>query len=539
MTVGPEISLLDCTLRDGGYYCDWDFDTSDAQSYINNIADSGVTYIELGFRFATSNKFLGPFAYTTEGFLKTLVLPKGVDFGVMINATDFLKEDSHDLLEKNFTPCSESPINLIRIAAHFEQVLDCAKLVKHFKKLGYKVGLNIMQISRVSDDEVTSIVKSVEESFVEFEALYFADSLGNMRMKDVTRVVSLMKSETKKAIGFHGHDNIGLGVSNSLAAIEAGATWVDATVTGMGRGAGNTQTEYLAIELVRRNLMDLKCTYINQAATGWLAAMQSHYKWGSNLYYYDAALRGLHPTYVQAIISSGRFNPGDIMSVIEILGNSDAPSSYKEANIDAAFSDCLISAEGTTKVAERWAGRPVVVVGGDPAAERHWPAVKEYAKKKDALIISANFVNYLNPSEIDGVACIHPARLVGLLQNQDYVNVALYTSLKSIHKDLLPILHSRSEINDYGVKVVTDTFEAFGTGCLIPQAQVTAYIVALAQDSGASEIMLAGFSGYDGKSDSFKSADSVIEILKAKADIPITSLTPTNYNLHIRSIYGV
>ena len=43
MTVGPEISLLDCTLRDGGYYCDWDFDTSDAQSYINNIADSGVT----------------------------------------------------------------------------------------------------------------------------------------------------------------------------------------------------------------------------------------------------------------------------------------------------------------------------------------------------------------------------------------------------------------------------------------------------------------------------------------------------------------
>ena len=162
MTTGS-VNLLDCTLRDGGYYNAWDFDADLAESYFEQLALGGVNIIEIGFRFTDQSKFYGPFAHTSEEFLATLNLPEGPTYGVMLNASDYLTDAMEDDIHRNFVPASESPISLVRIAAHIRQIPECGPLIARLKELGYMVGLNIMQISQADDEKVRELVRTIEE----------------------------------------------------------------------------------------------------------------------------------------------------------------------------------------------------------------------------------------------------------------------------------------------------------------------------------------------------------------------------------------
>ena len=536
---GQPIKLLDCTLRDGGYYNNWDFSLKEAQDYIDNLARGGVDIIEIGFRFTPKSKFMGPFAYTRESLLKQLDFPEGVQFGVMINASDFLTETWEQDLEAAFVPEAESAVSLVRIAAHIGQVPICDKLVAWFKNAGYDVGLNVMQISQASDPQITALIEDIEARFDPFEALYFADSLGNLTTEDVTRIVGLFRASSDKPVGFHGHDNIGLGVANSMAALASGATWVDATVTGMGRGAGNTQTEYLTLEMAHKGYGDFNLLDIQRAATGWLASLKEKCQWGTNIYYYEAGMRSLHPSYVQQMISSNAYEAVDILVMIAALSGGKAPTSYSAANIDLALSGLMSSAEGGDTVTSRWEGRPVMLVAGGPQAVRHWSAVEAYARKRNAVVLALNHSEACDPNTIDGVISIHPARLMTLLSDKSWDDLPLYTSLGAMPKDFEGKLAQRREVIDYGVRVDSDkAFLAAATGCVIPTPEALAYAWALAQSAGASELLLAGFDGYDGKSATFHKTNALIASLRSDASLSVVSLTDTYFDIPDKSLYS-
>lgn len=532
-----QVRLLDCTIRDGGYYNDWDFDIAQVQEYIDDLVLGGIKIIEIGFRFTSKKRFLGPFAYTSEETLADLNLPEDVVFGVMLNATDFLHDNWQELIDERFVAAKDSKVKLVRIAAHLGQVTECNNLVAYLKKLGYMVGLNIMQISQASDAEITSIVEEVEQHFVDFEALYFADSLGNLTSDDVKRIVGLMRAASAKEIGFHGHDNIGLGVSNSLTAIEAGATWIDATVTGMGRGAGNTQTEYLVSELQKRNIANFHAIHIEKTATGRLKKLKEECGWGTNLFYYKAGLASLHPTYVQQMISSQKYEPIDILLMIEALGSSDAATSYSEASIESAIAGMLDNAQGGDNIHTLWQGRPVILVAGGPNAKRHWCKIARYAKSRNAVVLAVNYVGFANASDIDAVAAIHPARLMHVLESNAWNNVELFTSSSAMPREIQEILAKRKALKDYGVKVEADTLDIGHTGCVIPDPLCMVYAGCLAIAAGASEILFAGFDGYDGKSSVFHESNNALRYMQDNTDVVMSSLTRTYFDLPSTSIY--
>lgn len=537
MSLGT-INLLDCTLRDGGYYNAWDFDVGLAESYFEQLAQGGVNIIEVGFRFTDQSQFYGPFAHTSEEFLATLNLPEGPVYGVMVNASDYLTDTWEEDFHRSFVPASESPISLVRIAAHIRQIPQCGPMVARLKELGYMVGLNIMQISEASDEKIRELVRTIEEDFVDFEALYFADSLGNMRPDDVRRVVTLLREKSDKAIGFHGHDNISLGVTNSLSAIEAGATWVDATITGMGRGAGNTQTEYLAIELKNRGLADLKCLHIHQAATGEFARMQKEYGWGTNLYYYEAGLRAVHPTYVQQMLQTNRFEPIDVLSMIATLGDSDHNLSYRAENIETAFASFLKSPRGGSDMSGQWTGRPVVLIAGGPNARRHWKAIEAFSHRNQAVKLAVNANEFCDPQQVDGIVCVHPARLLSYLRKKDWASVPLYTSLAAMPDDVAGEIERRTEVIDYGVCVEPGRFEPLGDGCYIPSPLAAAAALAMAIDAKASQVFLAGFDGFDGMSREYREMQQMLDQAVA-AGANVRSLTETHFKVPMASLYGV
>ncbi|WP_456391152.1 aldolase catalytic domain-containing protein [Profundibacter sp.] len=533
------VKLLDCTLRDGGYYNDWDFSLKEAQDYVDNLARGGVDIIEIGFRFTPKSKFLGPFAYTRETLLAQLDLPEGVQFGVMINASDYLSDTWQSDLEAAFVPEADSAVSLVRIAAHIRQIAECDKLVAWLKAAGYDVGLNVMQISQADDARITALVEDIEARFVPFEALYFADSLGNLTTDDVTRIVTLFRASSPKPIGFHGHDNIGLGVANSMAALEAGATWVDATVTGMGRGAGNTQTEYLSLEMARKGLVDLNLLDIQRSATGWLAQLKEKCQWGTNIYYYEAGLRALHPSYVQQMLSSSRYEAVDILVMISALSGGKMPASYSVANIERALADLMNAPEGRDTVTGLWQGRPVMLVAGGQQGRRHWSAVKASAKARGAVILALNHIAECDPADFDGVISIHPARMMAVLSDRNWNGLPLYTARDALPEGFESKLSAHKQTVDYGVCVRPEApFEARPAGCTISAPEALAYAWALAQAAGASEILLAGFDGYNGQSDAFRQTDALIATLLRQSTVPALAVTASHYALPHLALYA-
>ena len=176
--------ILDCTLRDGGYYVDWDFDTLTVRKYLSAMAMAKVDIIEIGFRFLPSDKFLGAFAYSTDEYLKTINLPKDVHIAVMINAAEIISDKQCDIkkiVNQLFSKKEKSPVSIVRIAIHAKDIKHSYNIAYELKSLGYRVFINIMQINDIKDSEIVKIFSSIKKWNL-VEVIYFADSFGCMDM---------------------------------------------------------------------------------------------------------------------------------------------------------------------------------------------------------------------------------------------------------------------------------------------------------------------------------------------------------------------
>ena len=240
--------FLDCTLRDGGYYNAWDFSLELTHRYLEAMQAAGVDVVELGFRTLKNEGFQGPFAFTTDDFVRSLTIPAGLTIGVMVNGSELVGVPQDKVLERLFpNPAADSPVDLVRIACHIHEFEEALPAVTWLKDRGYYVGFNLMQVADRSEDEVKALARLAKT--YSLDVLYFADSMGSMNPDQVAQIIQWFRSEWAGAMGIHTHDNLGLALSNTLRALNEGVIWVDSTVTGMGRGPGNARTEELAIEI--------------------------------------------------------------------------------------------------------------------------------------------------------------------------------------------------------------------------------------------------------------------------------------------------
>ena len=265
--MNKSIKLLDCTLRDGGYYNNWDFNPDLVTDYLDAMAALKVDFVELGLRSLKNVGFKGQCAFSTDTFIDNLKIPIELmdKICVMVNGSEFIleKKDPSDfedqkffqvsVLEKLFKRKSQSRVSLVRIACHIHEFEACLPVSTWLHEQGYLVGFNLMQIADRTKEEIKTLARKA--NFFPIDILYFADSMGGLNPKEVNEIVTAFKKGWKGELGIHTHDNMGQAISNSLQAVSDGVTWADSTVTGMGRGAGNAQTEYLimALEKYRKN----------------------------------------------------------------------------------------------------------------------------------------------------------------------------------------------------------------------------------------------------------------------------------------------
>jgi 4-hydroxy 2-oxovalerate aldolase len=531
------INLLDCTLRDGGYYNAWDFDISLIQDYLVAMAEISVEYVELGLRGFNKDGFKGACAYTTDHYINGIKIPDGLKIGVMVNASDLVKypDGIEPALSKLFAPASESPVSLVRIACHvheFEQALPAANWLKN---QGYMVGFNLMQIADRSLEEINNLAFAA--SHYPIDVLYFADSLGSLTTEDTAQIIQIIRQVWNGPLGIHTHDNMGYALANSIRAVEEGVTWVDGTVTGMGRGPGNAKTEYLAIELEAHRNVDINLTPLLKLIEGYFKPLQHRCGWGTNTFYYLAGKFGIHPTYIQEMLSDSRYIEEDILAVIEYL-KLEGGKKFNINTLEAARNFYSGEPTGSWFPADIISGKEVLIIGTGPSIVKHKQALEVYIRKNHPYVIALNTQSNISSELIDIRAACHPVRILA--------DSSVHASLKqplvipaSMLSDNIIKSFRRKELLDFGISIQEDTFKFESNFCVLPNSLVFSYALAIATSGNASRILLAGFDGY-GPDDPRTSEvnDLLYQFTQIPTTPPLISITPTQYNISSSSVYA-
>jgi len=240
-----DIKILDCTFRDGGHLLNWKFKQSTVDSVMSAISKSGIDYFEIGYRSSrelSQYKDIGQYALCNEDYLHRVKEEAGIKNVTVMMDTGKAKKS--DFIEK-----SDSAIDTIRVATYAQDIDLAIEHVEDLYSKGYEVFINLMALSHIDKSKQIEILKKVDKLGNNIAAFYFADSFGSMFPGDIKNIINTIQDNTDVEIGFHGHNNLQMAIPNSLVAIEYGAKYIDSTLYGQGRGAGNLPTEIICAYL--------------------------------------------------------------------------------------------------------------------------------------------------------------------------------------------------------------------------------------------------------------------------------------------------
>jgi len=237
----PEIKVIDCTVRDGGLMNKWQFSDKFVRHVYNALAEAGVDYMEIGYlssERAFNKEEYGPWRFCFEKDLQRIIgnEEKKIKLSAMadIGRIDF----------KDIPPRAESSLDMIRIACYVHQVDSAIELAHHCQDKGYETTINLMAVSTVGLRDLNEALNDLDKSRVPI--IYLVDSFGAFYSEDIdTLAQKYIERLPGKTIGIHCHNNQQLAFSNTISAIINGINYLDATLYGIGRGAGNCTLELL------------------------------------------------------------------------------------------------------------------------------------------------------------------------------------------------------------------------------------------------------------------------------------------------------
>ena len=240
----PDIKGVDATLRDGGLVNDFRFSEEFVRDlYAANVA-AGIDYMEFGYKASKDifeEKDFGPWKFCDEDAIRNIVGTNDTDMKLCVMADVGRCNYKRDII-----PASESVIDLVRIATYINTIPAALDMVQHCKELGYETTINIMAISNAKESEIEEALHLIGESSV--DGIYLVDSYGSLYMEQIDELADKyleMAENYGKFAGIHAHNNQQLAFANTITALTRGVSYLDATINGMGRGAGNCSSEQL------------------------------------------------------------------------------------------------------------------------------------------------------------------------------------------------------------------------------------------------------------------------------------------------------
>lgn len=244
LSVGQDIRVVDATIRDGGLCNNFRFDDKFIKDLYQANVKAGVDYMEFGYK-ASKEIFdeddFGKWKFCNDSDIRKIVGDNktGLKIAVMadVGRTDF---------QQDIIPKKDSPIDLVRIATYINTIPAAVEMIENCAKKGYETTINIMAVSKANTDDIKTALDILGQSPV--NAFYIVDSYGALYPEQSRKLANLYceyADKYGKSVGIHAHNNQQLAFANTIEAMTQGVSYLDATVDGMGRGAGNCALELL------------------------------------------------------------------------------------------------------------------------------------------------------------------------------------------------------------------------------------------------------------------------------------------------------
>jgi len=289
-----EIKVLDCTIRDGGLINNHYFTDEFVRAVYKGVSEAGIDYIEMGYR--SSREYAPPSEFGDWKYCDDETIKRIID-GIESNTKISIMVDAHRILDQEFKPVDESPVDLIRVATYVKDIDKALAAINKFHDLGYETCCNIMAISAENEFDLTEALDQVAKCPT--QTVCVVDSYGYFFSEQVHHMMELYQKHLPgKRIGMHCHNNQQLAFANTIEGIRYGSNLVDGSLYGIGRGAGNCPLELLVGFLKNPKF---KIEPILKVIQDYMIPMREELEWGYMIPYAITGSLNQHPRAAIAV----------------------------------------------------------------------------------------------------------------------------------------------------------------------------------------------------------------------------------------------
>jgi len=502
------LEILDCTVRDGGYINNWHFEKRLVRELYRALSKAGVDYMEIGFRGSEKyfdRKKYGLWRFSSESDIRDI--SENISGAKLAVMADYGKIDVDD-----FGSAKDTVIDLVRIAAHKNDLKDAVGLLEKIRSKGYVVSLNAMGYTNFSESERAAFIDMVRGS--ELDYIYIADSYGSLFPDQIKPILEPLLSLPNSRIGFHPHNSLQMAFANTLEAIRCGVHIVDSTIYGMGRAAGNLPTEILVSFLERENVDKYNSIPLLNIIDRYFVSMQKESPWGYQLPYMLSGMFQCHPNYAKSLIDYREYTIEDIWKALDFIKKQN-PVGFSSSLLDDLINmghlgglDKIGRADTRSVTrqrdphgmmppyADRHKDRDFLVLANGPTLKKYKSRIDEFIAKYDPVILGANFLgNLFTPHYhafnnkrrfVEYIDTVQPGSRLLLGQYLPKEMIREYTA-RSYEE-----IYYRDEYADFGIQ----------NGVISANCRtISTLLLGVAIVMGARRVFTAGMDGYTGIND--------------------------------------
>lgn len=500
------VQLLDCTLRDGGYLNDWQFGQENMISIVERLVSAGVDIIEVGFidqrRPLDLDRSIMPDTASAARIFG------GVETG---NAMMLGMIDYGTCAIERLQPCAESFFDGIRVIFKKEIKEEAIRYCAAVKALGYKVFANCVSITSYNESERMDLIALIND--LEPYAVSMVDTYGLLHQEGLMKIFEAMDANLKPQIGlaYHAHNNFQMGYANGIEFVTretARPLVVDGTLFGMGKSAGNTPLELLAMYMNEHFGTQYDISLMLDAIEMNLMEMHQRLSWGYKPFFFIAASQKCHPNYVSFLIDKGTLS---MRSINELLARLEEPKKllYDQKYIERLYlsyqrEECDDSADRAT-LCSLLSGKDILVIGPGKTVAECNADILRYLEEKHPLILAINSI----PEEfcVDYVFATNNLRYTKLLAQlvkpeNKRVQLIATSNLSRVNRDFSFVLN-------YGSLIDAQTE--------IPDNSLIMLLKVLLQ-ANVTSVGLAGFDGYSHDACNYLNAEMEYKFVHDKVD---------------------
>lgn len=480
----PDIQLLDCTLRDGSYIVNGAFGAPVLRGVMRKLAAANIDIIECGW-LKDAPYQPGSAYYHVPADVKPYLpeRPRGQTvYAVMIDW------DRYDL--DALPPCDGESVDAIRMVFPFSRFKEAIPLGFKIKERGYRLYLQAANTLNYNDEELMELAREVNR--VEPEVLSIVDTFGAMYPEDLERIDTLLDGALNPGIrlGFHSHNNQQLSFALSMEFLRLGeksrrGVVADASLCGMGRGAGNTTTELLANYVNRKYRGGYDLNEIMDTIDLYLSHLEEDFHWGYSIPYCIAGIYCTHVNNINYLLKNHHTLARDMKLIIESMLPEERKG-YDYGKLEERYVNyqnrVIDDADALAALEERFRGREVLLLGPGRTLTTHQERILRYISERRPAVISVNMVPEKIPC--DGCFFANPSRYLYAQEN-----------FASLLKERLTILTSNVKREpDAGEKTVNFNllckpgWQFFDNGCIMA--------LRLMAKLRAGRVTFAGFDGF-------------------------------------------